>query len=153
MAATKPKVHRKKGDRGASKKEAFHQVAESKVKTFTFDPSRVPGVDSNLDLADNDHCNARIQILKPGKNKRGLHYHPNQDQFYMVLKGRVRYYGPDDEALGELGPMEGIFYPENARYWMERVGPDEAWLIHFSVYPKGADAAKAVGIEKKSKPA
>jgi len=151
MAEAKLKPHRKPGVKGAAKKEAFHQVAESKVRTFTFDPSQVPGVGMNLDLADNDSCRARVQILKQGTTKKTLHYHPNQDQFYMVLKGRVRHYGPDDTVLGELGPFEGIFYPENSRYWIEQTGAEETWLLHFSAYPKGVKAARAIDIKKRAK--
>ena len=144
------KTHHEPGVKGAAKKEAFHRVAESKVRTFTFNPSDVPGVGNNLELANNDSCRARVQILKEGTSKRALHYHPNQDQFYMVLKGRVRYYGPDDAALGELGAFEGIFYPENTRYWMEQAGPEETWLLHFSSYPKGVKAARTIDIKQKS---
>ena len=143
-----PKKPRPRQDlRGAPKKEAFHQAAESQVHTFKFDADDATASQNTVDLASLDSCRARIQVLRKGMKKRGLHYHPNQDQIYMVIKGRIRFYGPDDTALGELGPFEGIVYPENSRYWLENVADDETWLMHFSAFPLGAAAAKAVNID------
>lgn len=130
--------------RGKAKKEAFHRDAEARVKTFKFDAGD-PSIKS-VSLAAMPSCQARIQVLRKGTKKRGLHYHPNQDQVYMVLKGRIRLYGPDDKPAGELGPMEGVAYPENARYWMENIGDEETWLMHFSAYPKGVKAARVVDL-------
>lgn len=132
--------------RGAAKKEAFHQAVEAKVSIFKFDPAGVVGTRGNINLAAMDSCRARIQVLRKGAPKRRLHYHPNQDQIYLVLKGRVRIYGPADVVGGELGAFEGIVYPENSRYWLENVGDEETWLLHFSAYPKGAKAARVVDI-------
>jgi oxalate decarboxylase/phosphoglucose isomerase-like protein (cupin superfamily) len=137
--------------RGAPKKEAFHQAAEAKVTTFKFDPSGIVGNRANIDLAAMDSCNARIQVLRQGAPKRRLHYHPNQDQIYLVLKGKVRIYGPDDVVSGDLGAFEGIVYPENCRYWLENVGEEETWLLHFSAFPKGAKAARVVDLPAKSR--
>ena len=135
--------------RGAAKKEAFHRDAEARVKTFKFDAADPTG--KSVGLAELPSCRARIQVLRKGTKKRGLHYHPNQDQVYMVLKGRIRLYGPDDRPSGELGPFEGIAYPENARYWMECVGDEETWLMHFAAYPKGAKAARVVDLSDPSR--
>ncbi len=141
------KTPRKHSLRGSAKKEAFHQAAESKVQTFRFDAEDAALSRKSVELASLDSCRARIQVLRKGTRKRGLHYHPNQDQIYMVLKGRIRFYGPDDTALGELGPFEGIVYPENSRYWLENAGEEETWLLHFSAFPLGAGAARAVNID------
>lgn len=142
--ATKAKAPAKHAVRGAAKKEAFHRKAESNVRRFKFDAAD-PAVET-VKLAGMNSCQARLQVLRPGAVKRGLHYHPNQDQIYMVLKGRIRLYGPDDQPAGELGPFEGIAYPENARYWMENIGAEETWLMHFAAYPKGAAAARVVDL-------
>lgn len=135
--------------RGAQKKEAFHRAAEASVKTFKFDGSD-PDVKS-VSLAELSSCQARMQVLRKGMKKRGLHYHPNQDQVYMVLKGRIRLYGPGDHPVGELGPFEGVAYPENARYWIENFGDEETWLLHFAAYPRGAGAARVVDLSDPSR--
>jgi mannose-6-phosphate isomerase-like protein (cupin superfamily) len=135
--------------RGADKKEAFHRAAEARVKTFKFDGGD-PEVKS-VSLAELPSCQLRIQVLRKGMKKRSLHYHPNQDQVYMVLRGRIRYYGADDKPAGELGPMEGIAYPENARYWIENIGEEETWLMHVATYPRGAEHAKAIDLSEPSR--
>ena len=141
------KTPRKHSLRGSAKKEAFHQAAESEVHTFRFDPEDSSLSRKSVDLVSLERCSARIQILRKGTKKRGLHYHPNQDQIYMVLKGRIRFYGPGDTALGELGPFEGIVYPENSRYWLENVSEGETWLLQFSAFPLGAKAARGINID------
>jgi mannose-6-phosphate isomerase-like protein (cupin superfamily) len=154
------------GQRGAAKKEAFHRQAEAKIQRFQLDEASAPGSTkhyksakgangnkSAIDLAALASCQARVQVLKKGDKKRGLHYHPNMDQIYLVLKGMVRIYGADNEIAGDLGPMEGIAYPENSRYWMEPIGDGDTWLMQVSGFPKGRDAARVVDLEPKEKAA
>jgi mannose-6-phosphate isomerase-like protein (cupin superfamily) len=141
------------GQRGGAKKEAFHKAAEAKIQRFTFDGAAASkGTKGAVDLAAFNSCQARVQILKKGSKKRGLHYHPNMDQVYMVLKGKLRVYGPGDKVTCDLGPMEGIGYPENCRYWMEPVGEEDTWLMHISGYPKGRGAARVVDLDPNNPP-
>src|SRR5690349_7400562 len=82
--------------RGADKKEAFHQAAEANVHTFSFKRPEMESPKGRIEcqLAGSDSCNAIIEVLK--KDWSGsLHYHPNQDGIWLVLKGHVRFYGPD----------------------------------------------------------
>jgi mannose-6-phosphate isomerase-like protein (cupin superfamily) len=132
---------------GADKKEAFHQAAEANVHTFSF---KRPEMDSpkgriECQLAASDSCNAIIEVLK--KDWSGsLHYHPNQDGIWLVLKGHVRFYGPDG-VTGEVGPLEGILQPENSRYWFECFGDEEVWLMQIAGYPKGRSASRRVALD------
>lgn len=132
--------------RGAVKKEAFFQAAEDKVHSFAF---VVPDIEApsgriNGYLAKTNSCGATILVLRDGF-RTPHHYHPNQDGIWVVLKGRVRFYGGNDERItGEFGPYEGIMQPENSRYSFEAVGRDEAWLMQIAGYPKGPDVAKRI---------
>ncbi len=134
--------------RGAEKKEAFFQAAEEKVHSFAF---TVPDIEPpsgriNGYLAKTDSCGATILVLRDGY-KSSHHYHPNQDGIWVVLKGRVRFYGGNDERItGEFGPYEGIKQPENTRYSFEAVGEDEAWLMQVAGYPQGRKVAKRIPI-------
>ena len=65
----------------------------------------------------------------------------------MVLKGKVRFYGPHDIDRGVLGALEGILQPENSRYWFEGVGDEDAWLLQIAGFPKGRKAARRVPVE------
>ena len=59
-----------------------------------------------------------VQVVQEaGDNNR--HFHSGMDGFWMVLKGAVRFYGPDDLVLGEFGAHEGIFMPRTTEYWFE----------------------------------
>lgn len=133
--------------RGADKKEAFHQAAEAGVHTFSF---RRPDIESpkgriECQLAGTDNCNAIIEVLS--KDWSGsLHYHPNQDGIWLILKGRVRFYGPDG-VRGEFGPLEGLVQPENSRYWFECFGDEEVWLMQIAGYPKGKAASKRITLD------
>ncbi len=126
--------------RGADKKEAFHQAAGSGVHCFSFDR---PGIEFTTDkkkihvlLAGTESCRAQVQVLAEG-GENNLHYHPHVDLIYMVLKGKVRFYGLDDKLFGEYGPNEGISLPRNARYWFESASEEELHLLQIAGYPDG----------------
>ena len=136
------------GLRGAEKKEAFHEAAEAGIHSFKLE---VPDIDTqgkkiHIKLAGTDSCRASVQVLRNG-GENNLHYHPNLDLIYMVLKGRVRFYGPGDKDLGDFGPNEGLLLPENSRYWFGSVGDEEAWLLQIAGYPKGPEMAKRIPLE------
>lgn len=135
--------------RGAAKKEAFYRAAEAGIHTFAFTP---PGIDFptekkkiHVKLAGTNSCRASVQVLREG-GENNLHYHPNMDLIYMVLKGRIRFYGPEDKVLGEFGELEGILIPENSRYWFESVGDEEAHLLQIAGFPKGVEAFKRIAV-------
>jgi mannose-6-phosphate isomerase-like protein (cupin superfamily) len=140
--------------KGADKKEAFHEAAEEKVHTFSFsipDNVEIPeGKKMHVRLAATDTCRATVQVLRDG-SENNLHYHPNMDLIWMVVKGRVRFYGPNNVVRGEMGPLEGILQPENSRYWFEKVGEEEAWLLQIAGFPKGAKAARRVNVDPPKK--
>lgn len=135
--------------RGEAKKEAFHQEAESKILKFAFTRpgQHIPDGDKmHVKLAGTDSCRASVQVLVKGGDNN-LHYHPNMDLIYMVLKGKVEFYGPNDTLLGVFGEHEGIMLPENSRYWFKGVS-DEAHLLQIAGYPKGKAASKRIPVEK-----
>ena len=65
-----------------------------------------------------------------------LHSHKGMDGFWMVLKGRVRWHGPDG-VIGEFGAHEGIVMPRNSRYWFESVGEDTLELLQVVAFDRG----------------
>jgi mannose-6-phosphate isomerase-like protein (cupin superfamily) len=133
--------------RGAAKKEAFHETAEAGIKSFQFAvPDGIPeGAKGHVKLAGTDCVRASVQVLRNG-GENNLHYHPNIDLIYMVLKGKVRFYGTEDKILGDYGPQEGLLLPENSRYWFMSLGDEEAWLLQIAGYPKGAKASKRISV-------
>jgi oxalate decarboxylase/phosphoglucose isomerase-like protein (cupin superfamily) len=135
--------------RGSEKKEAFHEAAEENVHTFKFETPDVgleAGRKAHIKLAGTDNTRATIQVLTPG-NANNLHYHPNMDLIWMVLKGHVRFYGPGGKITGEFHANEGILQPENSRYWFENIGDEDAWLLQIAGFPKGAKAARRIDVD------
>jgi mannose-6-phosphate isomerase-like protein (cupin superfamily) len=115
--------------RGADKKEAFHREAESRMTPFKFERPRnlAPGVKATYFLARSDISQATIQVVPEGGDNN-LHYHPGDDGFWMVLEGKVKFYGPDG-VVGVYGPNEGILVPRNSRYWFETADKKEELVI------------------------
>lgn len=71
-------------------------------------------------LARTDRMIGLVQALKHG-GENNLHSHSHLDGFWMVLSGRVRFYGEGDELIAELGPLEGVLIPRGCPYWFESV--------------------------------
>ena len=138
------------GLHGVEKKQAFHLEAESKIHSFKFDPPPIEfGTGKqkvHIKLAGTNSFRASMQILHKG-GENNLHYHPNMDLIYMVMKGRIKFYGPGDKVIGDFGPNEGMLLPENSRYWFESVGEEEAWLMQIAGFPKGIAAYKRIAVE------
>lgn len=79
-------------------------------------------------MARTDRMMANIQVLKTG-GENNLHSHRHLDGFWMVLSGRVRFYGEGDVLVGEFGPREGVLVPRNFKYWFEAVGDEPLELL------------------------
>jgi hypothetical protein len=78
-----------------------------------------------------------LQILNPGGGERQLHSHTGMDGFWMCLKGRIRFYGPEqDTVAADLGPLQGVFVPRNVSYWFEIIGDEQAHLLQLEAIDK-----------------
>ncbi len=88
-----------------------------------------------VSLCQTDIIRGAVQIVREGGDNN-LHSHTGMDGFWMVLKGRVRFYGPEDEILGEFGQHEGIVMPRNAQYWFESCGDDELELLQVVAFDR-----------------
>lgn len=108
------------------------QAQEPKAQVFRFTPPELPEGDFKgkviTRLARTDRMMANVQVLKSG-GENNLHSHKHLDGFWMVLSGRVRFYGDEDVLLAELGPHEGILVPRTFKYWFEAVGDEPLQLL------------------------
>lgn len=71
---------------------------------------------------------ASVQFLAAGGDNN-LHSHSAEDEAFLVLGGRVRFYGKDEEVIAELGQNEGIIIPRLFPYWFESAS-DEVLTIY-----------------------
>jgi mannose-6-phosphate isomerase-like protein (cupin superfamily) len=92
------------------------------VKSFQYrDPELKPGKTRSLTrLATTDILFAAIQLFKSG-GENVMHSHAGMDGFWMVLKGRARFYLKEGEPL-EFGPLGGLCIPRGVKYWFESIG-------------------------------
>jgi mannose-6-phosphate isomerase-like protein (cupin superfamily) len=119
---------------------ARHAAAESQNRNFSYaKPQERKSGRAFVALAKTDCMSARVVVLKKGGGENILHYHDNGDSCWYVLKGRVRFYGPDDVLIGEFGANEGTCTPRFRRYWFENVGEDELEMLHFWSIVKPSD--------------
>jgi mannose-6-phosphate isomerase-like protein (cupin superfamily) len=91
-----------------------------------------PGRDAGktmVNIAQSDVVRGLVQVVKAGEGDNNLHLHTGMDSVWFVLKGRVRFYGPDDLVIGEYGPHEGILMPRNNPYWFAAVGDVDLELL------------------------
>jgi mannose-6-phosphate isomerase-like protein (cupin superfamily) len=128
-------------------KEAFHQAAEARIKTFSYRKPEGDKVKEVTLLTRGEHIRGMVQIVKDG-GENNLHYHTHSDTIWMVLKGRVRFYGPEDKVLGEFGQHDGILMPGGARYWFEKIGDEDLEILQMVGLDKSAGAAQRINVEK-----
>ena len=113
----------------AERGEAYHRDAEAKIETFKYaKPEANPRPKQLTFLARTKLLSVAVQTVKDG-GENNLHYHSNGDQCYFVLKGRVRFHGPENHVYGEFGPHEGIVIPAGSRYWFEKVGDEDLEVL------------------------
>ncbi len=139
-----------KGDDSISaEQEAMHQEAEGRVQNFKYAKPEGLG-DANkglVRLCGTDIMKGVVQVIEDG-GENNLHYHEGMDSFWMVLKGRAKFYGPGDRLIGECGPMEGLVTPRGARYWFEKSSADEDLeLLQVAAYDSDLRTARRILVD------
>lgn len=128
--------------------EGRHLDAESKVQSYKYVKPAIPGGANKglVRLCSTGMTKGVMQIIQDG-GENTLHYHDGMDSFWMVIKGRVRFYGPGDQLIGEYGPMEGLITPAGARYWFEKATDDEDLeLLQVASYEQDQSKSKRVAL-------
>jgi len=86
-------------------------------------------------LCRSDIVYSSVQVLQEG-GENNMHAHPAQDGIWIVLKGRVKFYGKDDVVLAELGPLQGIHIPRGFYYWFESASPEMLEILQVEAIDK-----------------
>lgn len=99
-----------------------------KPVAFSFtEPDNINGKTA-VRLASAGMVTASVQFLSTGGDNN-LHSHSAEDEVFLILGGRVRFYGKDHEIVAELGQGEGIVIPRRFPYWFESTS-DELLTIY-----------------------
>ena len=101
---------------------------EPQARVFKYTRPEMRSKKTFVKLARTDRMMAYVQVLSSG-GENNLHSHGHLDGFWMVLKGRARFYGEGDKLLADLGPHEGILLPRNFKYWFESSSPEPLELL------------------------
>jgi mannose-6-phosphate isomerase-like protein (cupin superfamily) len=116
-----------------------HLAAEASPVTFSYaKPEGVSAGKGFVNLGRRDIVRGAVQVVKKHGGENNLHYHTNSASFWMVLKGRARFYGPGDVLIGEFGPHEGTITPRYSRYWFENIGDEELEILQVAAFSEGA---------------
>jgi mannose-6-phosphate isomerase-like protein (cupin superfamily) len=129
-------------------KEAFHREQESLVKTLKYEPPAPSGNPKDFAALSKTRLGRlSVQIVHEG-GENNLHYHNSSDTTWFVLEGRVKFYGPGDVLIADLGKHEGIAIPGGARYWFEKTGDVDLELLQCVSYDSTGGNAERVNVEK-----
>lgn len=117
--------------------EELHTKANAMQCSFGYRrPEKIDAARGSVALARTDLMRARVVILPKGKGENNLHYHTDSDSFWLVIKGKVAFYGPGDKLIGEFGPMEGTTTPRYFRYWFANCGEEDLEMLHVFSYAR-----------------
>ena len=92
-------------------------------------------------LCRSDLVYANMTVIKAG-GENNLHAHTANDGIWIVIKGRVKFYGIDDVLLAELGPLQGIHIPRGFFYWFESSGPELLELLQIEAIDKSVESRR-----------
>lgn len=138
-----------KGDDTISaEQKAMHEDAESRMRNFKYvKPASLGDANKGLvRLCATDIVKGVVQVIEDG-GENNLHYHEGMDSFWMVLKGRARFYGPGDALMADCGPMEGLVTPRGARYWFEKASDEDLELLQVAAYETGMGPARRFAVD------
>lgn len=124
------------------KEKSCEALPEGSYQLFSYKkPETLRGGKSIVQLAQSDIIRGRVQIVREG-GENNLHSHKGMDGFWMVLRGRVKFYGPGDELIAELSQHEGILLPRGTQYWFESSGDEDLELLQMAAFEKGVEVER-----------
>lgn len=131
VAASTDSEKRRKQREAKAKK-----AAPRAPQAFKYDNPDGDGGKTIVSLGQTDVVRGLVQIVKKGEGDNNLHIHTGMDSLWFVLKGRVKFYGENDEVLGEYGPQEGLIMPRNNAYWFASTGDEDLELLQCVGYDR-----------------
>jgi mannose-6-phosphate isomerase-like protein (cupin superfamily) len=127
-------------------KEAFHRSIETQVKVVKYERKTTGEPKDIVPLVRTKLGRLAVQVVHEG-GENNLHYHLNSDTTWFVLRGRVKFYGPGDALIAELGPEEMISIPGGARYWFETSGAEDLEILQCVYFDSAGEKPARINIE------
>jgi mannose-6-phosphate isomerase-like protein (cupin superfamily) len=112
------------------------------IQAFKYEPpAELKRSKEFVQLARTDINRATVQVISEG-GENNLHSHSAQDGFWFVLAGRARFYGTDDQLIGEFGRYEGVMLPRNHAYWFESSGDEPLQILQVEAKAQALDEVR-----------
>ena len=124
------------------------QAPSDRLSLFGYEEG--PGRDfpkKSIRLSRTDSLTVSAQIINGG-GETNMHSHTGEDEAWVVLSGRARFYGVNkdadngEEVVGELGPREGIMIPKGVPYWFESASDDQLEILRVSSIDKSVKSER-----------
>ncbi|HZS01317.1 MAG TPA: cupin domain-containing protein [Chloroflexota bacterium] len=109
--------------------------ATEAVQVFTIGPEAVPSGHVAA-VVRSDTQVVLAHVWEKG-GETALHSHYGSDATWVVLDGRVTFYGEGDRVLATLERGGGIYIPRNTKYWFESNGEVPLVMVRCAAKDKG----------------
>jgi mannose-6-phosphate isomerase-like protein (cupin superfamily) len=100
-------------------------------QVFKYETPDYEGGRATAWLCKSELLRGSVAILKEG-GETNLHSHAGNDGFWMVFRGRARFYGEGDVLVADLGPMDGVLIPHGFKYWFESSSEEPLEILHIA---------------------
>jgi mannose-6-phosphate isomerase-like protein (cupin superfamily) len=101
---------------------------ENTFKVFSIHPPLLESGKTSTRLAATDLISCGVQVVADG-GENNLHAHANDDEIWLVLAGRARFYTTEDREVANIGPYEALVVPRGTPYWFETASEDGENLV------------------------
>ena len=131
---------------------------ESPLAVFQVRPQLLQHGKKTHSLARTDLLTLGVQVVAEG-GETNMHAHADSDAVWLVLNGRARFYGQDEQAV-EIGRFEGLVIPRGVPYWFESASEENLVILRFGAKAQGGPTGRidyserkySVGDEQDSRP-
>jgi mannose-6-phosphate isomerase-like protein (cupin superfamily) len=108
------------------------QAPADRLSTFRYDvPAGREFPKKSMRLAKRGLLSVAVQVINAG-GETNMHAHTGEDEAWMVISGRARFHGADEQPPVELGPREGIVVPAGVPYWFESASPEQLEIVRMA---------------------
>jgi mannose-6-phosphate isomerase-like protein (cupin superfamily) len=109
--------------------------ATEAVQVFSIGPEAVG--ERNVAAVVRSETQTVLAHVWEAGGETGLHSHYGSDATWVVLQGRVTFYGEGDSELATLERTGGIYIPRNTKYWFESNGTEPLIMVRCAAKDKG----------------
>jgi mannose-6-phosphate isomerase-like protein (cupin superfamily) len=105
------------------------------VQVFTIGPEAVGG--RNVGAVVRTESQTVLAHVWEKGGETALHSHHSSDATWVVLQGRVAFYGEGDSEMARLERGGGIYIPRNVKYWFQNDGTEPLVMVRCATKDKG----------------